>query len=64
MGILYDKLEEIWFKLFGIENVRHLDDAHIKARYVGTRDGVFIPFPGKRLPQHYDHTTQPWYEHW
>ena len=55
VGVLYDKLQDIWYN-------KSLSCGYVNARYVGTCNGVFIHYPGIRMPHHHDHTIQPWSE--
>ncbi len=53
VGVFYDKVQEVW-------STRRDSREYTKARYIGTKDGVFINIPGDRNPKYYDHTIRAW----
>ena len=58
--MLYDRLQEIWQQQDHEYN-RGRREYTALSKYLGTRDGVVLLYPGTRMPFHYDHTSQAWY---
>ncbi len=53
VSALNDKLSELW-------KMNEASNEYTQLRYVGTQNGVFLPYPGVRMPFQYDPTTRPW----